>query len=179
MMRKASTGADKDQTDSRLRAPEMTEEDKTQERTRARKTNGTALEKVFCWLGAGGRQVMNLTVVEDPAAVTSEATVQHCLNQVRDIRYLDWNRPDLSIQTLEKAPLVVELTHAWSGANAVLAGWHDQNGLQKLTKVGLSHLPRPLQRSMQFAYVAPWGGIILVAKAHSENERGSLLLLKF
>lgn len=84
-----------------------------------------------------------MLVVEDNEMFPcSEMAIRNCLAKLKDVRYLDWRRPNLSIQTLEEAGArnIVELWLYSTGINAVLSSWADQGGLQTLEKLREVHL---------------------------------------
>ena len=94
-------------------------------------TNMESLEKVFNMLREekGIKRILKLTVKDDPAMPCSDRVIEKCLESF-DVRYLDWNKPDLCIDiVLAKAPNVTELNLYSSGNNAVLRRWASINGL--------------------------------------------------
>lgn len=101
------------------------------------------LKRVFKWLtdaeapnggGKGVKEIIRLIVRDNPPDFCSDETVESCLSQL-EVRYLDWNRPDLCAKTLQKVPDLVQLDLYWSGINAVLCSWSDEKGLGNLRKV--------------------------------------------
>ncbi|KAL9020192.1 MAG: hypothetical protein Q9185_002562 [Variospora sp. 1 TL-2023] len=97
---------------------------------------------IFQWLkgpedtGKGVKGIMRLTVRDNPPYFCSDETIEKCLEGL-EIRYLDWNRPDLSAQTLLKAPDLVQVDLYWDGIHAVLCSWSDEKGIGNLQKVCL------------------------------------------
>lgn len=69
---------------------------------------------------------MRLTVRDNPPYFCSDETIEKCLEGL-EIRYLDWNRPDLSTHTLLKAPDLVQVDLYWDGIYAVLCSWSDES----------------------------------------------------
>ncbi|KAL8975513.1 MAG: hypothetical protein Q9197_000251 [Variospora fuerteventurae] len=97
---------------------------------------------IFQWLkgpedtaktGKGVKGIMRLTVRDNPPYFCSDETIEKCLEGL-EIRYLDWNRPDLSAQTLLKAPDLVQVDLYWDGIYAVLCSWSDEKGIGNLQK---------------------------------------------
>ncbi|KAL8305071.1 hypothetical protein RB600_008111 [Gaeumannomyces tritici] len=96
---------------------------------------------VFKWLkgrkdsprapGKGVRSILKLVVLDNKERPCSDETVEKCLDGL-EIRYLDWNTPDLAAETLGKAKELVELDLYWSGLRAVMSGWLDTKGLSIL-----------------------------------------------
>lgn len=97
-----------------------------------------ALEHLFQWLTKVKkvRRILKLIVEDNDLFPCGEASIRNCLGALDDIRYLDWKRPNISIETLKKAKQVVELWLYSTGINAVLSGWADEGGLQTLKTVG-------------------------------------------
>ncbi|KAH8648709.1 hypothetical protein BGZ61DRAFT_50889 [Ilyonectria robusta] len=93
-----------------------------------------ALEELFKWLKERKKvkRVLKLVVEDNTSFPCGEATIQACLHALEDIRYLDWRRPNISVQPLQEAKMVVELWLYSTGINAVLSGWADKGGLQTL-----------------------------------------------
>jgi hypothetical protein len=96
-----------------------------------------ALVKVFKWLTGtkGVKKILKLEVDDNDEFPCSEVTIRKCLEELDDVRYLNWKRPNISAQTLLKAPNVVELWLYSTGINAVLSSWADRGGLPMLKKV--------------------------------------------
>ncbi|KAK0717289.1 hypothetical protein B0T26DRAFT_871811 [Lasiosphaeria miniovina] len=88
----------------------------------------------------GVGRILKLVVEDNPSFPCSEATVQACFSRLREVRYLDWRRPNISAQAPNKAPNLVEVWLYSTGINAVLAGWADKGGLQTLKMLRTVHL---------------------------------------
>jgi hypothetical protein len=108
----------------------------TEEEVKLRKDVSNGLIRIFQWLKRRKvTRIIKLVVEESETWYCSEETVQKCLREIKEIRYLDWRRPDLSPQTFLEAPHVVELWLYSSGLSAVLSSWSDAGGLRNLNKV--------------------------------------------
>ncbi|KFA55647.1 hypothetical protein S40293_09301 [Stachybotrys chartarum IBT 40293] len=96
-----------------------------------------ALEEFFTWLKEtkGVKTILKLVVMENQDRPCSEYVVRECLKGL-DVRYLDWKRRDICVDTLLVVPNIVELWLYSSGLNAVLCGWSDEHGLGRFNKVG-------------------------------------------
>ena len=96
-----------------------------------------ALKTLFKWLTGtkGVKRIVMLVVEDNDSFPCSEATIRDCLEMLDEVRYLNWRRPDISVQTLREAKNVIELWLYSTGLNAVLSGWADKGGLQTLDKV--------------------------------------------
>lgn len=96
------------------------------------------LKEVFRWLKVDKKvkTIVNLTVKDNTHHYCTDETVEECLKGL-DVRYLDWNRPDLCAETLRVSPSLVEISLYWTGLNAVLWSWSDTEGLLTLAKVGV------------------------------------------
>ncbi|KAL3965243.1 hypothetical protein ACCO45_002247 [Purpureocillium lilacinum] len=94
-----------------------------------------ALEAFFTWLKGrkGVTTILKLVVMENQDRPCSERVVRECLKGL-DVRYLDWKRRDICVDTLLVVPNIVELWLYSSGLNAVLCGWSDEHGLGRFTK---------------------------------------------
>lgn len=92
---------------------------------------------VFKWLRGkkGVTKILKVVVKDNPHRYCREETIETCLECLDEIRFLDWDRPDLSAPTLSKAKGLMEVSLYSSGTNAVLYHWSDQNGLITLPKV--------------------------------------------
>ncbi|EGZ74504.1 hypothetical protein NEUTE2DRAFT_81904 [Neurospora tetrasperma FGSC 2509] len=91
--------------------------------------------KVFRWLkDKGVTKILKLVVDDNPDRVCSEEAIEKCLECMDEIRFLDWDRPDLAVPTIKKARRLIELSLYSTGTNAVLHHWSDQNGLVQLPK---------------------------------------------
>ncbi|KAL7621995.1 hypothetical protein AAE478_007496 [Parahypoxylon ruwenzoriense] len=99
-----------------------------------RSSNVGYLRAVFKWLGEKGvKRILKLVVLDNQEWQCSDDTIAECLTGW-DVRYLDWNKRDLSIETIRNgnAEKLVELWLTWSGQNTALLGWSDRDdGLKK------------------------------------------------
>ncbi|KAL1882838.1 hypothetical protein Daus18300_000476 [Diaporthe australafricana] len=118
-----------------------------------------SVKKIFEWLydKKKVRRILKLVVIDDAALPCSDSTFEDCL-QGFDIRYLNWNKEDLCIDTLRSAGLsnVKELWLSWSGRNSVLHSWSSkESGLPKLgqgiesdrDEVNFNNFKRRLQKN--------------------------------
>jgi hypothetical protein len=112
-----------DETSQKKLTPEM-----------ARSKNVGYLRAVFDWLRKKGvRRILRLVIVDNQEWQCSDETIEECLKGW-DIRHLDWNKRDLSIEIIKngEAAKMVELFLSWSGQNTALLGWSDPDyGLKK------------------------------------------------
>lgn len=92
---------------------------------------------VFRWLKEKKqvKKILKVVVEDNPNQFCSDETIESCLECMDEIRFLNWNKRDLSVPTLSKAKGLTELSLYSSGINAVLHHWSDQNGLVKLHKL--------------------------------------------
>ncbi|KAI0436715.1 hypothetical protein F4803DRAFT_541256 [Xylaria telfairii] len=111
------------------------------ERTKVFQKDEGNLKAVFKWLklNKGVKSIVQLIVKENPHHYCSDDTIEECLKHL-DVRYLNWNRPDLCAETLRVVPSLIEVSLTWSGLNAVLWSWSDTHGLQTLKKLEKVHL---------------------------------------
>ncbi|KAF2494952.1 hypothetical protein BU16DRAFT_562579 [Lophium mytilinum] len=98
---------------------------------------------VFQWLkgtgkykdkGKGVKGIMRLVVNDRAPYFCSDETMEKCLENL-EVRYLDWNRPDICTDTLRLIPDLVQVDLYWGGLQAVLNSWGDANGLCKLERL--------------------------------------------
>lgn len=117
--------------DSWTRIPESEQEKKKQIQR-----DEDALVDFFTWLKEKKKvkSIVKLVMRENPEALCNEKTIRQCLKCL-DVRYLDWDRPDLSLDTIKCVRNVTELCLYSSGLNAVFCSWSDEHGLKALTKV--------------------------------------------
>jgi len=117
-----------------------------------------ALEAFFTWLKGpkGVTTILKLVVMENQDRPCSERVVRECLKGL-DVRYLDWKRRDICVDTLLVVPNIVELWLYSSGLNAVLCGWSDEHGLGRFTKVGstLQRHSRGIGLELSFSHPNP------------------------
>ncbi|KAM7187648.1 hypothetical protein V8F33_011115 [Rhypophila sp. PSN 637] len=95
----------------------------------SRSLNVDCLNSVLTWLrNKGVKRILKLVVRDDQDWQCSDDTIQSCLKDW-SIRYLDWNKLDLSIALIRDAEEteVVELWLNWSGNNTALLGWADSD----------------------------------------------------
>ncbi|KAM0436593.1 hypothetical protein ACHAPT_002301 [Fusarium lateritium] len=77
----------------------------------------------------GVKRILKVTVRDNERRPCSDSVIQRCLAGF-DVRYLDWNKRDLSIDVVHAAcPNIAELTLYSSGRRAVLSGWNSSAGL--------------------------------------------------
>ncbi|KAI1827697.1 hypothetical protein F4861DRAFT_492215 [Xylaria intraflava] len=109
---------------------------------RLRAQSSIGLLNVFKWLTEvkGVKRILKLVVEDNAEWPCSETTIRDCLRRLEDIRYLNWKRPNISVETLLVAPNIVGLWLYSTGINAVLAGWADKEGLQQLKKLRMVKL---------------------------------------
>ncbi|KAI1408751.1 hypothetical protein F5Y13DRAFT_104954 [Hypoxylon sp. FL1857] len=100
-----------------------------------------ALCATFKWLRKKNvKQIVKLVVKDNPNRNCSDETIETCLDGF-DVRYLDWNKADMCVDTIrKKAPNVVHLWLHSSGSNAVLWSWSDSSGLRSLPKLSQVHI---------------------------------------
>ncbi|KAL8857682.1 MAG: hypothetical protein Q9178_005717 [Gyalolechia marmorata] len=94
------------------------------------------LTVVFKWLKDEKKvkSIMRLVVRDRGPIFCSDETVEKCLEGL-EVRYLDWDRPDMCTDTLLTTPDLVQVDLYWSGLKAVLSSWGDTNGLRKLQRL--------------------------------------------
>ncbi|KAL8929523.1 MAG: hypothetical protein Q9208_001192, partial [Pyrenodesmia sp. 3 TL-2023] len=99
------------------------------------------LKDVFKWLKNNKKVkgIMRLVVRDRGPIFCSDETVEECLRGL-EVRYLDWDRPDLCTDTLGRTPDLVQVDLYWSGSKAVLSSWGGTNGLRKLEKLRVVNL---------------------------------------
>ncbi|KAI1800411.1 hypothetical protein F4811DRAFT_31450 [Daldinia bambusicola] len=100
-----------------------------------------ALCATFKWLRKKNvKQIVKLVVKDNPDRNCSDETIETCLDGF-DVRYLEWNKADLCVDTIrKKAPNVAHLWLHSSGSNAVLWSWSDSSGLRSLPKLSQVYL---------------------------------------
>lgn len=103
-----------------------------------------SLTKIFKMLKQQGvKRILKVTIKDNSKRPCSDQVIQQCLAGF-DVRYLDWNKPDLSVSIIcASCPKIAELTLYSSGRRAVLESWASNTGLCRLRQVGL--LPSPTQ----------------------------------
>lgn len=105
-----------------------------------RDTREKLVTKLFDWL-RGAKQVkriVQLVIYDHAQAPCRDEVVKACLKGF-DVRYLDWNKEDLSIDVLQEvAPNLQKLWLTWSGRKSALHGWaNERYGVLLLQKVRL------------------------------------------
>ncbi|KAI2619318.1 hypothetical protein GGR54DRAFT_647998 [Hypoxylon sp. NC1633] len=107
----------------------------------SRDEDAKALRDTFRWLRKKNvKQIVKLVVKDNPDRYCSDETIETCLDGF-DVRYLDWNKADMCVDTIrKKAPNVVHLWLHSSGSNAVLWSWSDSSGLRSLPKLSQVHI---------------------------------------
>ncbi|CCC05592.1 hypothetical protein SMACR_09638 [Sordaria macrospora] len=95
------------------------------------------IESVFRWLrnDKGVNKIVYLEVKDNPHRYCSEETIECCLKHMDEIRFLDWDKPDISLNTISKAKGLSELSLYSSGTNAVFHHWSDTKGLVQLRQL--------------------------------------------
>jgi hypothetical protein len=92
-----------------------------------RDKNADYLSKMMIWLRDTKKvkRILRLVVHDNHEWQCRDETIEECLRGW-DIRYLDWNKRDLSVDTIKgQAEKLVELWLMWSGTNTSLIGWMD------------------------------------------------------
>lgn len=111
-------------------------------RDQRRKENANHLEAVLKWLKdtKGVKQIIKLVVRDDKDGPCSDEAIERCL-KIYDIRYLDWQKEDICVQTLleGQAKNLVEVSLYSSGKDSTLWSWSSNDGLRQLERV--RHLP--------------------------------------
>lgn len=94
------------------------------------------LVDVFHWLKGrkGVKGIMRLIIQDRGPIFCNDKTIEECLKGL-EVRYLDWDRPDICIDTLRLTPDLVKVDLYWSGLKAVLCSWGDANGLRTMQRV--------------------------------------------
>ncbi|RWA04337.1 hypothetical protein EKO27_g10771 [Xylaria grammica] len=94
------------------------------------------LKDVFEWLKVdkGVEAIVSLTVKDNPNHYCSDATVLKCLENL-EVRYLDWNRPNLCANSSTLPNTIIEISLYWARLNAVLWSWSGAEGLRTLEKL--------------------------------------------
>jgi hypothetical protein len=94
------------------------------------------LVDVFKWLKVkkGVKGIMRLVVRDRAPLFCNDETIAECLKNL-EVRYLDWDRPDICTDTLRLTRDLVQVDLYWSGLKAVLCSWGDVNGLRTIPKV--------------------------------------------
>ncbi|OJJ79396.1 uncharacterized protein ASPGLDRAFT_85848 [Aspergillus glaucus CBS 516.65] len=103
-----------------------------------RKENADHLEAVLKWLKdtKGVKQIIKLVVRDDKDGPCSDEVIERCL-KIYDIRYLDWQKEDICVQTLleGQAKNLVEVSLYSSGKDSTLWSWSSNDGLHRLEKL--------------------------------------------
>jgi hypothetical protein len=103
-----------------------------------RSARETLVKNFFAWLRDKRKvkRIVQVIVYDHPLAPCRDEVIKSCLEGF-DVRYLDWNKEDLSVDILEKAATnLQELWLTWSGRKSSLLGWCNQKcGLILLQKV--------------------------------------------
>lgn len=89
---------------------------------------------VFEWLrNKGVKRILNLSVNDLKEPSHSEETIEDAVKGIEVIRLWDWQKSDLSSETIFKAAQNVEEVYLyWNGNEAVLRSWSESEGLNKL-----------------------------------------------
>lgn len=101
-----------------------------------REINMEHLMSILRWLRETKkvRRILKLVIKDSQEFQCRDEHIEECLKGW-DIRYLDWNKQNLSLETLQKGETenLVELWLTWNGQNSCLIGWSDAGyGLRKL-----------------------------------------------
>jgi len=82
------------------------------------------------------KRIVRVVVHDHPQAPCRDDVIKTCLQEF-DVRYLDWDKEDLSVDMLQDvAPQLQELWLTWSGRKSALHGWSNREyGLPQLKKV--------------------------------------------
>lgn len=103
-----------------------------------RRARETLVKNFFTWLRDKRkvRRIVQVIVYDHPLAPCRDEVIKSCLEGF-DVRYLDWNKEDLSVDMLQQAAMnLQELWLTWSGRKSALLGWCNQTcGLILLQKV--------------------------------------------
>ena len=96
------------------------------------------LKGVFRWLkeDKGVEAILSLTVKDNPNHFCSDDTIEYCLKNL-EVRYLNWNRPNMCANRFTLPNSLVEISLYWTGLDVVLWGLSDTEGLRTLNKVGM------------------------------------------
>jgi len=105
---------------------------------RDRNLRENRVQSLFKWLrdNKGVKRIIRLVVYDHPQAPCRDEVIKLCLQKF-DVRYLDWNKEDLSVDMLQNvAPNLQELWLTWSGRKSALFGWcNEKYGLRLLKQV--------------------------------------------
>jgi hypothetical protein len=100
------------------------------------------VKRLFDWLRGQKetKRIVQLVVYDHPQAPCRDEVLKACLRGF-DVRYLDWNKEDMSIDMLQEvAPNLQRLWLTWSGRKSTLHGWANQRyGVFMLQKVRPMH----------------------------------------
>ncbi|KAL8642452.1 MAG: hypothetical protein Q9226_008510, partial [Calogaya cf. arnoldii] len=127
------------------------------------------LTYVFEWLKDKKKVkgIMRLVVRDRGPIFCSDETVEKCLDGL-EVRYLDWDRPDMCTDTLLLTPDLVQVDLYWSGLKAVLCSWEDTNGLRKLRRLRVVNLHAEKGREKKTRVQEYVGNFIAVAKGDTK-----------
>lgn len=94
-------------------------------------------EAIFQWLKNNSvKQIIHLFVEDNKPCPHSDESIELALRDLKVIKTWDWHKSDIGSTTLLKAaPDVQEIVLYWSGRNAVLRGWSEEEGLNRLPKL--------------------------------------------
>lgn len=110
----------------------------TREKLYARDSRMDIVIDFFKWLRNTKKveRIVKLVVRDNQSFPCTDETIEKCLEKF-DIRYLDWNKNDICIQTLQKhTGNLRELWVSWSGRNSTLFGWlNKEHGLKCFKQV--------------------------------------------
>ncbi|EEU47184.1 uncharacterized protein NECHADRAFT_77386 [Fusarium vanettenii 77-13-4] len=100
-----------------------------------------ALSRIFEMLKKKNvKRILKLKVRDNTKTPCSDDFIENCLRPF-DIRYLDWNKPDLCADVvIRSTPRVTGLWLYATGNNAVLRSWAGSNGLSNLLQLRSVHV---------------------------------------
>ena len=85
-------------------------------------------------------RILHVTVDEDPQRLHRDAAIESALKNLK-VEILDWQKPDLSPETIcNVGDHLKELHLLWGGNNAVLRAWSEPEGLGTLPCLKKIHL---------------------------------------
>jgi len=108
-----------------------------------RERNVKHLNTVLQWLREVKKvkRILKLVIKDNQDFQCEDEIIEECLKGW-DIRCLDWNKQNLSIETIKRgeAGKLVELWLTWNGQNSCLVGWSDPEfGLKRMLPKVCSH----------------------------------------
>jgi len=128
----------------------------------------------FTWLREkkNVREILKVVVRDDRNSPCSDEVIEESLREF-NVRYLDWDREDLSSKVIEDTMEDVRgLSLYWSGNDAVLRGWADELTLQDGFRNGLLSLDQVRQISRAFEEEINTNFFLVVASGPSNSSTG-------